>query len=595
MSNNEPVRIGSVLRAYRRYLKPYAGKLSLMLVLAAASPVLDLVPAIYYKRFFDALAQNRPGDSAAAKLLFGLIVVAMVYKLLSYLAYRALSFMDIAQTPRLQMDMDRHTFSRLLGHSYGFFTNNFSGSLVRKLRRFSKSYETLQDTAVWWIIPLVVTMVFSVAVLANRDWRLGTVTAAAVAVSIVGNILFSNWKLKYDAARSAKDSETSAVMNDAVGNSVNIKLFAANEQEGERFGKVREALREIATRTWRMAEWNYTFQGAMGLVIEFAVMAVALNLWSNGKLTLGDFALIQTYIIILVRRSWDIGRVMRKSYEAVADAGEAVAIMETPYEVADKRGAGELAVAGGEVAFSGVDFCYNETRRTLDGFSLRIAPGEKVALVGPSGAGKSTVVKLLLRFMDVQAGSITIDGQDIAGVTQDSLRRQIGFVPQDPALFHRTLMENIRYGRPAATDEEVVAAAMAARCHDFISALPQGYDTYVGERGIKLSGGERQRVAIARAMLKNAPILVLDEATSSLDSESEQDIQAALQALMAGKTSIAIAHRLSTIMQMDRIVVMEAGRIVDQGTHAELLARAGLYQKLWSIQAGGFLGGEESK
>jgi ATP-binding cassette subfamily B protein len=263
--------------------------------------------------------------------------------------------------------------------------------------------------------------------------------------------------------------------------------------------------------------------------------------------------------------------------------------LERPLDVADPKAPVQLGTVRGEVSFDDVGFRYQGNQSVISDFSLTIRSGEKVALVGSSGAGKSTITKLLLRLFDVTSGSVKIDGIDVRDMAQDDLRAHIAFVPQDPVLFHRTLMDNIRYGRRDATDEEVIEAARKAHCHEFIERLSKGYETYVGERGVKLSGGERQRIAVARAILKNAPILVLDEATSSLDSESEALIQDALNVLMEGKTVIAIAHRLSTIMHMDRILVIEGGRIADQGTHQELLSREGLYQKLWNIQAGGFL------
>jgi ATP-binding cassette subfamily B protein len=263
--------------------------------------------------------------------------------------------------------------------------------------------------------------------------------------------------------------------------------------------------------------------------------------------------------------------------------------MDKVSDVQDVLSAKQLTVSKGAIEFKKVDFGYNATRKILREISLSIKPGEKIALVGSSGAGKSTVTKLLLRLFNLNKGKILIDGQDIAKVTQDSLRQNIALVPQDPILFHRSLKDNIRYGKPDATEEELIAASKQAHCHEFITALPEGYDSLVGERGVKLSGGERQRVAVARAILMNAPILILDEATSSLDSESEALIQDALTKLMEGKTVIAIAHRLSTIMQMDRIIVMQEGRILDEGKHEDLLTRDGLYKSLWSIQAGGFL------
>jgi ABC-type multidrug transport system fused ATPase/permease subunit len=314
--------------------------------------------------------------------------------------------------------------------------------------------------------------------------------------------------------------------------------------------------------------------------------------WTQGLLTVGDFVLIQAYVAGTFDQIFNINRDLRRVYDAFADAGEMTGILERPLDVRDAPTPVRIEQVRGAVAFDDVGFTYKANSPILSHFTLSIAPGEKIALVGPSGAGKSTITKLVLRLFDVSSGAVRIDGIDVRELAQDDLRGLIAFVPQDTALFHRTLMENIRYGKRDATDAEVIAAAHKAHCHEFIEKLPQGYDTFVGERGIKLSGGERQRIAVARALLKDAPILVLDEATSSLDSESEMLIQDALDVLMEGKTVIAIAHRLSTIMHMDRIVVIEGGAIADEGTHTELLAREGLYKKLWNIQAGGFITAE---
>ena len=299
--------------------------------------------------------------------------------------------------------------------------------------------------------------------------------------------------------------------------------------------------------------------------------------------------LLQTYLIRLIDNLWGFAGIVRAYYDSFANAQEMALIFDTPYEIIDEVKS-KIKNAKGEVIFNKVTYVYkNNNNKVLDNFSLVVPAGQKIAIVGSSGAGKTTFVRLLMRLFNLTEGEITIDGVDISKISQENLREQIAFVPQDPVLFHRTLMENIRYGRRDATNGEVLKAAHLAHCDDFIDKLPQGYETYVGERGIKLSGGERQRVAIARAILKNAPILILDEATSSLDSHSESLIQDALHKLIEGKTTIVIAHRLSTIRQMDRIIVLDKGKIIEDGRHEELSKKEnGLYKKLWDLQAGGF-------
>ncbi len=384
-------------------------------------------------------------------------------------------------------------------------------------------------------------------------------------------------------------SAANGLLADTASNALVAKSFAREQAET---AGVRRALLRVADAgraAARKEEWLWGGLNGLFILLEIAVMYAVLRAWSQGNFTAGDVVLVQAYLAMLFHHLQGQTRVFRRIPRLLADAEPAARWFREAPDVLDRADAKALRVTAGAIGFSKVSFRYKDGHAVLRDFSLRIRPGEKVAFVGPSGAGKSTVVKLLYRFYDPQKGTIEIDGQNIADVTQASLRKQISLVPQDPALFHRSILDNIRYARPSATRAEAVAAAKKAYCHEFISALPDGYDAMVGERGVKLSGGERQRVAIARAILADTPILVLDEATSALDSASESLIQKALHELMLDKTVVVIAHRLSTIMEMDRIVVIEGGEVVAQGTHEALLKRGGTYAHLWSLQSGGYI------
>ncbi|MEK7083634.1 MAG: ABC transporter ATP-binding protein, partial [Patescibacteria group bacterium] len=463
--------------------------------------------------------------------------------------------------------------------------------LVKKVGRFTNAFENIADNLYWYLLRLAINVSAVLFVLYWKKPILGAVMTVWIIVFMAVNWVLTNYKFKYDMERSEAETKSSAILADTITNQSNVKLFNGYDRELNRFDRALDVVRRLRTFTWDLDTIFDGVQTMLTVGLEILIFYVAIGLWQDGILTIGDFALLQSYLLTIFEQVWNFGKTMRHMYERMAEANEMTEILMTPHEVQDISHAPLLAVGNGLIEFKNVSFCYHQTRKVVSKFSLAITPGEKIAFVGPSGAGKSTIVKLILRQHDLTSGTILIDGQNVAKVTQESLWKAASYVPQEPILFHRTLLENIGYGKPDARKEEIVAAAKLAHCHEFISEFPNGYDTYVGERGVKLSGGERQRVAIARAILRNAPILILDEATSSLDSESEHLIQDALDALMKGKTVIVIAHRLSTIMKMDRIIVMNEGRIVEEGTHAELIKkRNGLYKKLWNIQVGGFIG-----
>ncbi len=561
----------------------------------ASATIANTVAPLYYKKFFDVLGEGADVSPALLTVAFSALLGAFFLKIVRWASWRLSEIIANPLVSSIMADLALFSYQKLMRHSYEFFINTFVGKLTRRITRFSSAFEAIFDELAWQLLPLVLSSIVIFSVVYQRSPLIALILFIWMAILLYGNYLVIRWKQKYEEMRSKADSEMSGVLSDGVTNSTTIKLFSGFGHEESLFRAVVERVRQIRLFTWNVDALINCVQGLLSVAVEIAVMVSAFNLYRQGVLTLGDFVLFQTYILTLTEQIWGFARVVRNLYRSFAEAKEMVEMLDKPYDVQDVSNAKALIVTEGKIEFNDVTFNFNDTRKVLEHFFLTIAPHEKTAFVGPSGAGKTTVTKLLFRFYDVTGGSIMIDGQDISKVTQESLRDAIALVPQEPILFHRSLKDNIRYGRRDATDEEVIEAAKKAYCHDFIMSLSEGYETMVGERGVKLSGGERQRVAIARAILKNAPILVLDEATSSLDSESEHLIQEALRTLMEGKTVIAIAHRLSTIITMDRTIVLEDGKVRAMGTHQELLAKDELYKRLWSIQAGGFLTEDDSQ
>ncbi len=584
-----PPRARAVLRAYGKAALRYPNLLIGSIVAAIVIEASSVAAPLFLKEFIDILVAGNTAPHIISSVVWTLTIYSFV-KLCGWAGQRMRMYSLGRIEARVMADLFERAFVYLIGHSHEFFISNFTGTLTRRVTRYARSFESVLDSLLLNFFPACIFVAGVVTVLSFRNLWLGMSLLALTLVFIYMQYTMVLWLQPLRTRRTEEDSRMTGALSDAVLNHSTITAFAAIPHERVFFGKVTEGWHRAMRGAMDGYAWIYGVQGLFATLLEIGLLSGTAFLWLKGVLTIGDFVLVQIYIIGLLNRVWDIGRNMRQLSDAFSEATEMLDIMEQPHEIRDAPDARPLAVKEGAVEFSDVQFEYLDGRSLLKSFNLEIAPREKVALIGSSGAGKSTVTKLLLRLYDIQGGAISIDEQDISRVTQESLRKAIAFVPQEPLLFHRSLLENIRYGRQDATDEEVVEAARQAHCEEFISKYPEGFKTMVGERGVKLSGGERQRVAIARAILKNAPILVLDEATSSLDSESERLIQDALLRLMEGKTVIAIAHRLSTVMHMDRIIVMEQGAVALSGTHDELLAEGtNLYKKLWEIQAGGFV------
>ncbi len=550
---------------------------------------IDMVYPLIIKEMIDLMTEG-VGAVEISKILFYLIPLTIAY-LIGSGGWRLAIYSIVVFEPRVMESISKECFASVHKHSYNFFNNEFVGSLVKRVNRMVRSFESFFDVIAFEMFTIVIRLSLGIAVLfwLNAIFGIAMVVWAAVFISF--NYFISLYKLKkYDVPKTKAESEATGYLADTISNNINIKLFSNRAHENRGFGRVLRVWKRRSISAWRFNAHAELIQNLTMIVLEIFMLYMSIKLWGEGSLSLGSFVLVQTYLMEIFMSTWHFGRYIRRLYEAFADAEEMTEILNTPIGIKDVKNAKDLVIRRGKVEFKNVDFSYGDLEGAEDsesvicGLNLTIRPGEKVALIGPSGGGKSTIVRLLLRLFDINKGKISVDGQEIAKVTQDSVRAQIALVPQDPILFHRSLMENIRYGRLDASDEEVLAASKMAHCHEFIEGFSKGYETLVGERGVKLSGGEKQRVAIARAILSNAKILILDEATSSLDVHSEQLIQEALVHLTKNKTTIVIAHRLSTVTNVDRIIVLENGEIVEEGGHSELMNNEdGLYKSLWDV------------
>lgn len=569
---------------YALYItKPYAAWALFAFLAVTTAQLLSVSLPYILKQIIDGASAGASSDTIFLWMsLFPAALLSM------YTCWRLSGFIGMQWLTRTEAASYRLLYDYVSHHSHAYFSNRFAGALSNKASHASEGSFRLLDGVLWQHYPAFIGLVASGYLIFSTSVAIGIVFLALVFVLIPLNYLLAKMRKPSVVEYSKSKSAFRGRAVDLLSNIAAMRQYARRGLEAAALDEHIRHMRKADVKQWQLSEWGLVVNNTVIVAAISLMMFIMFSLWQNGEVTIGDFVLVATIVLNLQHVLTFIGNSINQFIKIYGEVEEGLDEILIDHEIVDVLGALPLVAQEGEIVWERVGFKYGEKQIFKD-FDLRIGKGERVGLVGPSGAGKTTFVSLLLRQHDIDEGNILIDGQDIAGVTQDSLREHIAVVPQEPLLFHRTIRENIAYGNPSATQEEIEAVAKKAQAHDFILTLSSGYDTLVGERGIKLSGGQKQRIAIARAMLKNAPILVLDEATSALDSESEVEIQKALHILMEGKTVIAIAHRLSTLRKMDRIVVLENGVVTEQGTHDELTLKEGTYARLWKHQAGGFL------
>ncbi|AEA64644.1 ABC transporter ATP-binding protein [Burkholderia gladioli] len=576
--------LGFTFRHWRRQ-PARALAVALFALLAALG---DVLTPLFAGKLVDAVSLGLTDRAAAWSAALHAFTILIALGIAATLLRQAMFMNIIVLTLRMMSEISAGAFHRVQRFSTDWHANSFAGSTVRKITRGMWALDLLNDTLLVALLPSVV-MLGGATLLLGWHWPVMGLVVGAGSLLFIAITVGLSLGVIAPAARlgNAWDTRLGGALADSVSCNAVVKAFGAETREEARIGRVIGKWRLRTRRTWIRGTLSGGLQGTLLVLMQAAILGSALWLWSHDRASVGDIAFALTMFFMLQGYLRDIGMHIRNLQRSVNDMEELVALERQPLGIDDAPDARPIAITRGEIRFDRVTFRYGPRSTPLySDFSLRIAPGERIGLVGHSGSGKTSFIKLIQRLYDIDGGRILIDGQDIAKVTQESLRNHIAIVQQEPVLFHRSLADNIAYARPEATRDEIIRAATLASAHGFISELPEGYDTLVGERGVKLSGGERQRVAIARAFLANAPILILDEATSSLDSESELLIQQAMERLMVGRTTIVVAHRLSTVRSLDRLLVLDRGRVIEEGDHDALIRiEGGVYRRLFERQA----------
>ena len=589
--NNEPIEGWNVIRKVAPYLWP-AGetgvkvRVVLALAMLLVAKLISVATPLFYKHAVDALSAEA---DPALRLGMGAVGLTVAYGMARLMNVGLSQLRDAVFAPVGQRALRRlayETFVHIHSLSMRYHITRKTGGLSRIIERGVKGVDFLLRFLVFNMGPLVLELLLVAGILFYMFdvWYLAVVVLT-IALYVWFTFAVTEWRVKIRKKMNDQDTEANQKAIDSLLNFETVKYFAAERWEAERYDRAMEGYEQAALKTsYSLSFLNFgqSFLITSGLVAVMVMAAVGVQI---GSLSVGDFVMVNAYMIQITMPLNFLGSVYREIRQAMIDMSEMFTLLGQPAEITDKPGAKPLAVSGGTIALKDVSFGYEAERPILRGVDIEVPAGKTIAIVGSSGSGKSTIGRLLFRFYDVNGGALTIDGQDVRDVTQESLHQQIGVVPQDTVLFNDTIYYNIAYGRPDASEAEIIAAAKAAKIHDFVMSLPKGYDTAVGERGLKLSGGEKQRVGIARTLLKNPPILLLDEATSALDTDTEREIQAELKAMGQGRTVITIAHRLSTIADADEIIVLENGKIVERGRHESLLTKNGRYAQLWQRQA----------